>query len=209
MLIRHIMTAEVFTLAPEDSCGQALQELRRRRVRRAPVLEQGRLVGIVSERDLLRVLPGTPALASTCEGAECLELPVRRIMHAPVITLKPNDHLAAAARLMLDHRIGGVPVVHRGELKGIVTESDIFKALFGVLTAAGGRTVLFEEPPGSAEGGDWAAACQRCGCRIRLPLRAPQPGGPTVVTLRVEGGDADGLLAELRAAACRVILAEH
>jgi acetoin utilization protein AcuB len=209
MLVRHFMTAEPFTLAPEETCGQALKEFRRRRVRRAPVLEQGRLVGMVSERDLLRVLPGTPGQASTCAGEECLELPVRRIMHAPVITLKPNDHLAAAARLMLDHRIGGIPVVHHGELKGIITESDIFKALFGVLTAAGGRTILFEEPPESAGGGDWAAACLHCGCRIRGLFRAPQPGGATVVTLRVEGGDTERLLAALRAAACRVILAEH
>lgn len=203
MLVRHFMTAEVLTLSPETACGEALKEFRRRRVRRAPVVEKGRLVGMVSERDLLRVLPGTPGQASTCEGAECLAMPVRRIMHQPVITLQPNDHLAAAAKLMLAHRIGGLPVVHRGEIKGIITESDVFKALFGILTAPGGSTLIFEEPAGG--GGDWAAACSRRGGLLRGLLRCPRPEGGMVAMLSFAGGDPDGLAAELASAGCRVI----
>jgi acetoin utilization protein AcuB len=209
MLVRHFMTEAPFTLAPQDSCREALQEFRNRRVRRAPVVEKGRLVGIVSERDLLHVLPGTPGEASTCAGEECLKLPVRAIMRAPVITLKPNDHLAAAAKLMLTHRIGGVPVVHRGELKGIITESDIFKALFGILTAPAGATILFEEPTGPEGGGDYAPLCHRHGCRIRSLLRYPNPGGGAMVFLSLEGGDAEGIVGELHAASNRVIQVEN
>jgi acetoin utilization protein AcuB len=208
MLVRHFMTADVFTLTPEQSCREALQEFRHRRVRRAPVVEKGRLAGIVSERDLLRVLPGTPGQASTCAGEECLELAVRNIMHAPVVCLKPNDSLAAAAKLMLTHRIGGVPVVHQGDLKGIITESDVFKALFGILTAHTGCTILFEEPAQAEAGSDYAQMCIRHSCRIHSLLRYPKPEGGFVIHLCIAGGDADGLIAGMRAATYQVIRIE-
>ena len=63
MLVRNFMVSDVVTLSPDQTCHAALQELQRCKVRRAPVVQNNKLVGIVSERDLLRVLPGTCAQA--------------------------------------------------------------------------------------------------------------------------------------------------
>ena len=145
MLVRHFMAADPFTLAPDDACHAALAAFKVRKIRRAPVMEGGRLVGIVSERDLLHILPGTCAQASTKAGEASMALEVRHVMHAEVVTVEPNDHLAKAASLMLRNRIGGVPVVHEGKLKGIITESDVFKALYAILTPSSGVTIVFEE----------------------------------------------------------------
>ena len=81
------MTSDVFTLSPAQLCHEALTEFRSRKIRRAPVMENGRLVGIVSERDLLHILPGTCGQASTPAGEDGMALPVRNIMVTDVATL--------------------------------------------------------------------------------------------------------------------------
>lgn len=209
MLVRHFMTTDVLTLAPGRTCHEALIELSRHGVRRAPVLDGEKLVGIVSERDLLRILPGTPAQASTQAGADGMDLAVRHIMSAPVKTLGLNDHLETAARLMLNHRIGGVPVLHQGKLKGIITESDVFKALFGVLNSCSGVNILFEEP--ACRGGsktDYARLCIRHGCRILALLTYLKPDGGAMCYLSLEGGGPETLVEELRALSYSVIMVE-
>ncbi len=134
--------------------------MQRCKVRRAPVVQNNKLIGIVSERDLLRVMPGTCAQASTTAGEAGMDLPVRDIMRTEVITLSPSDHLKKAASIMLTHQIGGLPVVQGKQLKGIITESDIFKAFYGILTAPRGWTILFEEP----------AELSQCAARLRQTL---------------------------------------
>jgi acetoin utilization protein AcuB len=93
VLVRHFMTSDLYTLSSNRTCYEALAEFRRRKIRRAPVVENGRLAGIVSERDLLHVLPGTCGQASTLAGEDGMTLPVRNIMTVDVATLGPNDHL--------------------------------------------------------------------------------------------------------------------
>jgi acetoin utilization protein AcuB len=210
MLVRHFMATDVFTLSPRRTCHRALVDLTRLRIRRAPVLEDGTLVGIVSERDLLRIVPGTPAQASTAAGAEGMDLEVRHIMSAPVMTLGLNDHLETAARLMLHHRIGGVPVLHQGKLRGIITESDVFKALFGLLNSCSGHNILFEEPAG--RGGaktDYTRLCGQHGCRIQALLTYLKPDGRAMSYLSLEGGRPQALVAELRALSHHVIMVEE
>jgi acetoin utilization protein AcuB len=209
MLVRHFMTSEVVSLSPDQTCEQALAELRRNTIRRAPVLEGHRLVGIISERDLLRILPGTCGQASTIAGEDCLHLAVRHVMQTEVITLNPNDHLAAAASLMLKHRIGGVPVVRDGNLKGIITESDIFKAFYGILTSGKGCTLLFEEAPHApGASADYAGLCSRRGCRLRTLLRYVKPSGGAIYFLCIEGDGVDAFIADVWALSHQVIAVE-
>ena len=144
MLVRYFMTKTPIALSPDKSCGDALQTLRRNRIRRAPVVKGDRLVGIISERDLLRVLPGTVAQTTSEAGKACRDTPVSQIMKKNLTTLQPNDHLDTAARLMLQHKIGGIPVLENGKLQGIITESDIFKAIWQTLSAGRGFRIIFE-----------------------------------------------------------------
>jgi acetoin utilization protein AcuB len=203
------MTTEVFTLSPDTSCREALGEFRCRKIRRSPVMEFNRLAGIVSERDLLRILPGTCAQASTPAGEDVMSLPVRHIMRELVVTIGPNDHLAKAASLMLRNRIGGIPVVHEGALRGIITESDVFKALHGMLTACTGAVVIFEEP--ASDGGsrcDYVAQCLRHGCRLHTLLRYPTPNGGAMFYLCIDGKNVDGFIRELWTRSKRVVMVE-
>lgn len=210
MLVRRFMTSDVFTLLPDQTCQEALAEFQRRKIRRAPVMDNGQLVGIVSERDLLHILPGTYAQASSQAGEVSMALPVRHIMRTQVVTLGLNDHLAKAASLMLKNRIGGVPVVHEGNLKGIITESDVFKALYAILMSSAGSIVIFEEPVQAAQANhDYAGLCLQHGCRLHTLLRYPQPGGGAMYYLCIEGQNLDAVIGSLWAMSNRVVVAER
>jgi acetoin utilization protein AcuB len=210
MLVRRFMTSDVFILSPDQSCHEALAEFQRRRIRRAPVMDNGRLIGIVSERDLLHILPGTYAQASCQAGEDTMALPVRHIMSTEVVTLGLNDHLAKAASLMLKNRIGGVPVVHEGKLKGIITESDVFKALYLILTSSAGSIVIFEEPSQAAQTNhDYAGLCFQHGCRLHTLLRYPQPGGGAMYYLGIEGRNVDAVIRGLWAMSNQVVWTER
>jgi acetoin utilization protein AcuB len=209
MLVRHFMAVDPFTLAPDQTCQAALAAFNARRIRRAPVVENNRLVGIVSERDLLHILPGTCAQASTQAGEDSMALAVRHVMRTEVVTVAPSEHLARAASLMLKNRIGGLPVVHDGRLKGIITESDIFKALYAILTPSAGVTIVFEELAQAASAEvDYARLCIKHQLRIHSLLRYPKPGGGAMYYLCVDGKDADAFTRELWARSNQVVFVE-
>jgi acetoin utilization protein AcuB len=112
--------------------------MRERKVRRLPVLDgRGALLGIVSDKDLLYVSPSPATTLATWEIPELLDkLSVEKVMTRDVITASEDTPLEAAARIMADNRIGGLPVVQGEAVVGIITETDLFKALLHLL---GGR----------------------------------------------------------------------
>lgn len=118
MLVRSRMSAPAVTVRQDADFQQALALMQQRRLRRLPVVDgQGRLVGIVVERDLL--VAATRFMSSHVEIAE--------FMTKNVVTATPDMTLNQVARMMLELRIGGLPVIENGEIAGIITESDIFK----------------------------------------------------------------------------------
>jgi len=207
MLVKYFMTKKVFTLGPGQTVLEAFQDLKKRSIRRAPVLERGEVIGIVSERDLAYVLPGTVAQALTYAGGKSMDLPVREVMSTPVRTIGPDRSLAGAASLMLEHKIGGIPVVEKQRLKGIITESDIFRAVWRILSAENGCRVIIQgwsEPP--TESSDYFELCLRHGCRIRNLLHYPASRKQGGSLLTVQGGDIDGLIDDLKARAEKVFV---
>jgi predicted transcriptional regulator len=113
--VRDWMTSTPLTVAPSVTVADAYQRMKERRIRRLPVVTDDGIVGIVSLGDLREALATKPA------GA------VGEIMSKPVVTIEPEASLRRAARQMIDHRIGGLPVVASGSLVGIITETDIFR----------------------------------------------------------------------------------
>jgi acetoin utilization protein AcuB len=207
MLVKHFMTKEVFTLRPGQTVLEAFQDLKKRSIRRAPVLERGTVIGIVSERDLVYILPGTVAQALTYAGGKSMDLPVREVMSTPVQTIGPDRSLAGAASLMLEHKIGGIPVVEEQRLKGIITESDIFRAVWGILSAENGCRVIIQgwsDPLNDSS--DYFDLCQRHGCRIRNLLHYPASPKQGCSLLTVQGGDINGLIDDLKARAEKVFV---
>ncbi len=134
MFVRSYMTVDPVSVSPDDNFHQAMHTLRKRGVRHLPVLEKGRLVGIVVEKDLLTNQPSPATTLSLYEIYSLLEtLRVRQIMSRPVITVEGDCPLEEAARIMVEHKISCLPVMDGEKLVGIITETDVFKALVEVL----------------------------------------------------------------------------
>lgn len=140
MKARDLMQAEVVTLNSSDTLGLADDIMRLGRIRHMPIMEEDRVVGIISQRDLFRA-----AISSVLEFRPASErewlsrIRVSEIMHAPVHTVAPEASLQDAVRKMLDHRIGCLPVVDDGRLVGLLSETDCLRHLLRLLDAADGR----------------------------------------------------------------------
>ncbi len=128
-LVGEIMTREVLAAAPEDTIGQAAEEMVRRGVGSVVVLDYGRLIGILTERDLLRAVAGR---------THSSEARVREWMTAEPVTVSESTSAADAARLMLDNGFRHLPVVEDDQAVGIVSIRDV--ARWGV-EAAGGEQI--------------------------------------------------------------------
>jgi acetoin utilization protein AcuB len=152
MLIGERMSHPVITLPPDKPIIDALNLLRRERIRRAPIIKNGKLIGIVSDHDLLNASPSQATSLSIWEMNYLLsKITVSDVMSKNVITVDVNTPIEEAARIMADNKIGGLPVTREGKLVGIVTETDIFKLFLELLGARdpGVRvTALIEDKPG-------------------------------------------------------------
>ncbi len=128
-LVREWMTAPVLTVALHTPISTVHQLMKDNNIRRLPVVENDKLVGIITLGDVREASPSQATALSIWElNYLWAQLTVEKVMSSPVLTVKPDDLLIDAASLMLDHKIGGLPVVSGdGRLVGILTESDIFR----------------------------------------------------------------------------------
>ncbi len=137
MLVRDRMTRQPVTTEPDAPLHAALKLMRERRVHRLPVLQDGTLVGIVTERDAMYArLPNNNASEQPETDSETLT--VSQIMTSEVVTVSPDCPIEQAAAMMADHTIGALPVVEGSEsrtLVGIITETDIFTVFVEMLSA--------------------------------------------------------------------------
>ena len=132
MLIENWMTKDVVTGTPETSMMKASKIMKEKGISRLPVVdEHGVLVGIVSDRD---IKDASPSKATTLDMHELYyllsEIKLKDIMTKKVVTIRQNETVDRAAAMMLEHNVGGMPVVDEdAKVVGIVTDSDIFKVL--------------------------------------------------------------------------------
>ena len=137
MLVHERMGKHPMTVKPDAPVDATLKRMKEERVRRFPVVgDEGELVGIVSQTDLLYAAPSPSTSLSVYEMHYLYSrIEVSQVMTEDVITVEHDDPIEEAARLMIDHRIGGLPVMRDGNLVGIITETDIFKAFMEMLGA--------------------------------------------------------------------------
>jgi acetoin utilization protein AcuB len=132
MKVLDVMTTNPLTVTPAESVGQADELMNANRIRQLPVVEHGELVGIVTDRDIRSFLSGSLAEPEARERA--LNTPVREIMTTEPITLSPDDDLQEAVELLINEKMGGVPVVDETEgLLGIVTYVDLLRCFLNRL----------------------------------------------------------------------------
>jgi len=129
LLVRDWMTGNLVTLSPKASVAEALTLCRERRIRHIPIVEEGRLIGIVSDRDLR---DASPALGDAERASTLQEIRVGDVMTREVSTTVPEESIENVAQEMYELKIGSLPVVAEEDeekLLGIVTSSDVMRAL--------------------------------------------------------------------------------
>ena len=140
MKVQDIMTTPALTVGLDMPVLEARQVMERQRIRHLPVTDGGRLMGIITDRDIRLNLPSPATSLSVWEVNYLIaRLTVGSVMRRAVITVDPQRDAAEAARIMLDHKIGALPVVDGGVVVGIVTETDMLRAF---ATMATGTTLV-------------------------------------------------------------------
>lgn len=129
-LVKDWMTPDPITIAPSTTLPEAHRLMKECNIRRLPVVDNGRLVGIVTLGDIREASPSNATALSIFELNYLLSrLTVGEMMTRDPICVAPGMSIEAAARLMLEHKIGGLPVIDGTCVVGIITESDIFRLL--------------------------------------------------------------------------------
>ena len=126
MLVKDRMSPRFITIGPDASLAEARSLLDQHRIRHLPVVEDGNPVGIITDRDIRSAAP----------ASSLGQVKVGEIMTRNLITVTPGTQVQEAAKLMVTHRIGGLPVQQEGKLVGIITETDLLNALVEIMDHA-------------------------------------------------------------------------
>ena len=217
MLVNKWMGREVITIDINASMQDAVKLMKEHSINRLPVMKKGKLVGIVTDRDLKRA---SASDANSLEIHELLfllaDIKVGQIMTKDPITIPPNYTLEETAEILLHNKISGVPVVeHNGKVVGIITQTDLFRAMVSI-TGVGKRGIQFgfmlEDRPGSIK--DVADIIREYGGRMVSILSTHQraPKGYRRVYIRMYDIDRmrlDMLKADLKTMAIVLYVIDH
>jgi acetoin utilization protein AcuB len=152
MLVAEWMTRAPLTVSQDATVSEASRLMVKHKIRRIPVVTadgSDRLMGMVTKSDVLGAAPATlNPFSPGATDAPSLAMPVRAVMSLAPVTTVGTAPLELAAQIMLDHKVGGLPVLVNGRLVGIVTRSDIFRAFTVALGGHGpGLRVTFDVRP--------------------------------------------------------------
>ena len=204
MLVQHWMTRDPVTIQADTPFLEARLVLKDKKIRHLPVLDHGRLIGVISDRDLKEAAPSGATTLDVYELNYLLtKMKVRDLIKKDPVTVKPTNSVEKAALLMHDNKIGCLPVVDdAGTLVGVITETDLLAVMVEILGyKEKGTRIAFQVH-------DTPEACQELGHVLRdfrLDFRSiissalhTRPGYRDFV-IRVKGEQADALVKELKA----------
>jgi acetoin utilization protein AcuB len=202
MLVEKWMTRAAITIEETDSVAAAMRLLKEKKIRRLPVLRKGKLCGIVSDRDLKAASPSVATSLDVWELHALLEkLKVKDVMTKKLLTITPTDTIEKAAMIMMEKKVGGLPVVdENGSLVGILTEDDVFRALVEVTGANLKKTrvsLMIPDEAGTIR--SVADICRKGGGKIIsiLTSYAKVPAGMRELIMRIDCPDTEALRVEL------------
>ncbi len=194
--VRDIMSTDLVTVSPGESARRAYELMRDRRFRHLPVLADGRLVGILSDRDLRPVLLA-PGLADAT---------VAELMSEHLTTIRPDTPVEDAASLLVVKKIGCLPVVDGDRLVGIVTETDLLAVLVELLGLLAQSMRLDVAVPGGPDAYEKVVEIiRRSQGRIMSVGAVPGAGGETVFSVRLEPCDPRPIVGALARAGFQVL----
>ena len=153
MFVGERMSHPVITVSPETPIHDVLVMFKKEHIRRAPVVNNGKLVGIVTENDLLNASPSTVTSLSVWEMNYLIsKVTIKQVMTKKVKSIDVSTPIEEAARIMADLKIGGMPVMRDGKVVGMITETDLFKIfleLMGARNKALRVTAVVDDKPGT------------------------------------------------------------
>ena len=192
MLVGERMSHPVISAHPDMPIVDALDLMNREHIRRMPVVNNGKLVGIVSDKDLLNASPSQATSLSVWELNYLVsKITIKDVMTKDVLTVQETTPIEEAARIMADNKIGGLPVMRDHEIIGMITETDLFKIFLELMGAreSGVRvTVLIPDQRGqiaklaqaiASQGGNFLAFGQFTGDSPSNRLLTFKVGGMT------------------------------
>ncbi len=128
--VREWMTSNPITITPQTTLPETHRLMREHKIRRLPVINKGKLVGIVTLGDIREAQPSDATTLSIYELNYLMDqVTAKEFMTQDPVTVSPDATIGEAARLMVEHKIGGLPVMEDGELVGIITETDLCRLL--------------------------------------------------------------------------------
>lgn len=200
MLLRDLMTPNPITVRPESDYLAAIALMRAGKFRHLPVIDSDRrLVGLITAHDLAVVRVGEPTQKEMTSGGKLVH--VGEVMRREVITAPPDYPLEEAARLMLDHHVGCLPIIEDDRLVGILTDTDVFRQFIKILGGGSSTirlTVQVDNRPGqlSALAGRIASVGGNILSIASYPASTPERSN---FTIRVELASVDALRDALKA----------
>lgn len=190
MFVGERMSRPVISVSPDTSINEALAMFKKEHIRRAPVVKNGKLVGIVSEKDLLNASPSDATTLSIWEMHYLIsKVKIKDVMSKKVVTVNRDTPIEEAARIMADKKIGGMPVMDGERVVGMITETDLFKIFLELMGARdkGIRvTAAIEDKPGELARVTKAIA-DAGGNFIAFGFFAGEDASTKVLTFKVEG----------------------
>lgn len=196
------MTRRLVTVPPGTPLTEAAALMARKRIRRLLVVDNEadglRLLGIVSASDILHAFPPevNPFAVITPEAKQA-PATIRKIMNRDVRTTTPDTPIEEAAMVMCEEKVGALPVLQEKKLVGIITESDIFRALVGLFASRdAGARITFDVSKNEDIFNLVGQASQRHGVRVASLIWAQQEEQPVCV-VRVAGGKVEDFLDEI------------
>ncbi|UCC87036.1 MAG: CBS domain-containing protein [Anaerolineales bacterium] len=209
MLVYERMSRHPLTVKPDTPVDTALKRMREEKIRRFPVVDnQGKLVGIVSDKDLLYAAP-SPATSLSIYELHYLysRITVEEVMTRKVITVEDTDPLEEAARIMVDNKVGGLPVMRDDKLVGIITETDIFKTFMEMMGARDeGLRLTLLCPDQRGELAALTSVVAELGGNIgSLGTFWGEDASSAIVTMKVSGVEKDAVVEKIKPHVLEVI----
>ncbi len=179
------------------SCADAWQTFQRDGLRRAPVLDGTKVLGIITDRDLVRILPRTISDVDGLASIDALDKTIGQCVNQNLIYVEPNDHLETAARKLLENKIGGLPVIYEGRLKGIITESDLFRVFVKLKHNSEATRLTLHWPAKQGESQMPTQIAVETGVQLHEYFCHPSPSGGDLIAIRAVGDNLDEFIARL------------
>lgn len=207
MFVRERMTVNPFTVTENTPIFEAGELLRKNNIARLPVVKDGKLVGIITQEDLLKVSPSEATTLSVWELNYVLSrIQVKDGMTKNPVIITPDATLEEAAMIMRNKKVGALPVVEDGKLIGIITESDIFDAfldLMGLKRTGTRLTIDLEDRIGAIA--DLTEIIKEQGINIISMALFHRPDNQGELVIRLDSNQSELLVKEIQNRGFKVV----